>query len=113
MSLQVFTIKRGDTSPGLQVQLLDGDQPAQGLATASGVKLILRRYGSSTPVVSASMTVADQTLRQGWVSRPWQSADTAQAGDLRGEVEVTWGDGSVQTFPADSYFTVNVIDDLG
>jgi hypothetical protein len=109
----VFSIKRGDTSPALELQLLDGEAPVQGLATAAEARLLLRASGALTPLVSAPMTVQNQTLKQGWVSRAWQTGETDAGGSYRGEVQVTWGDGSKTTFPASGYFTVVVVPDLG
>jgi hypothetical protein len=104
-----FSIKRGDTSPALELQILDGEAPVQGLATASEVRLLLRANSSVAPLVSAPMAVQNQTLKQGWVSRAWQTGETDVAGSYRGEVQVTWGDGSKTTFPAAGYFTVQVV----
>jgi hypothetical protein len=109
-----FSIKRGDTAPALQVQLLDGNQPVQGLASATEVRLLLRTVGGAlTPHVSSPMQIQNQTLRQGWVTRAWLTGETDDVAFYRGEVQVTWGDGTITTFPADSYFSVQVVADLG
>jgi hypothetical protein len=44
---------------------------------------------------------------------PLQAGDTAAIGKIEVEIQVTWADGGVQTFPASGYLTIDVIRDLG
>lgn len=106
-----FEIKRGDTAPVFRAQCLNGVDPVN-LTTASAVKLLIRDR-AGTVLVNAAMTKEDQTSNPGWVRRTWQTADTATAGVYRLEVEVTWADGTTQTFPPDRYATLAITEDLG
>lgn len=110
MSAGTFIIKRGDTAPAFRARCLDGSAPVD-LTSASQVRLLVKRSGSVA--VSSVMTVEDQATNPGWVHHTWQVGETSAAGNFRGEVEVTWGDGTVQTFPAEGYAPIRVTDDLG
>lgn len=105
-----FTVKRGDTSPAFRAQCLDGSTPIN-LSGAQIIRLLMRSESAATQ--AHTMTAEDQTTSTGWVRYQWQPTDLAVVGFYRAEVEVTWGDGTVQTFPADSYATISVEPDLG
>lgn len=78
------------------------------------MKLLLRKNSiTGQLVLSAAMQRADQTVQPGRVSYNWQVGDTASSGLFIAEVEVTWSDGTVQTFPGGSYVAVVVLPDLG
>lgn len=99
-------MKRGDTLPALRATLTDDGAPVD-LTAATTIRVLLRR--GSTLVINRVVTGTDQ----GVVTMPWQTGDTAIAGILRGEVEVTWPDGKVQTWPPTDTFTVEISADLG
>jgi hypothetical protein len=103
----MMTIKRGDTIPPLSITLTDNGAVVD-LTTATTIKIIAVRAGA--PVFTR--TVTGTSL--GVVNMPWQTTDTAVAGMMTLEVEVTWPQPfAVQTFPADSVLYVNVVPDLG
>lgn len=116
-----FAIKRGDTAPALRFQLTD-DGAAVNLTQADEVRLLLADR-DGTLVVDAVVTVdAGQgsapapgaTTGRGWCTHTWATEDTADAHDLlRAEAQVTWSDGTVQTFPPRGYGAVIVTADLG
>jgi hypothetical protein len=108
---QVLNLKRGDTAPAFRARCLDGTDPVD-LATATSVKFLMRDYAGQL-VVTAPMTIEDQTTSPGWVSRPWQASDLVVADTYSVEVEVTWSNGTVQTFPPSGYATILVSEDLG
>jgi hypothetical protein len=108
---QVLNVKRGDTAPYFRARCLDGTDPVD-LSTATQVRFLMSAFGGAN-VITASMTVEDQEGNPGWVRRNWQPTDLATGGYYHAEVEVTWNDGKVQTFPAEGYVAVNIIDDLG
>ncbi len=102
----MITIKRGDTVPDLSITVTDNGTIVD-LTTATTVKVIGTINGS----LIFSRVVTGTAL--GVVTMPWQPADTATAGMLEIEVEVTWpGTGKIQTFPADGVLRVNVEQDL-
>lgn len=109
MSTQVLELKRGDTAPQFRAQLLDDTTPVN-LTTATAVRLRMRNH-TGDQTVSASMTVEAGTT--GWVHRAWADYELAVEGTYKAEVEVTWADGTIQTFPRNSYVRVIVNADLG
>lgn len=100
-------IYRGDLKPDLHITLYDGDTPVD-LTTAAAVKVIGVRDGQ--PAFTHTVTGAGA---DGVVTMPWQTDDTAVAGTIKVEVEVTWpgGGGKPQTFRPDD--VVQVDPDLG
>ena len=109
----VLEIKRGDTTPSFRARCMDGST-AVDLTTATTIKLLMKDE-TNTLIVNASMIKEDQTqaATKGYVHYDWQSADTDTAGLHRAEVEVTWSNGKVQTFPRDGYVKVLIAADLG
>lgn len=104
MTTQVLNMKRGDTAPTFRAQLLDAATPVD-LTTSTGVRLLIQGQTAKTLTVEPG---AD-----GWVHYIWQANDLTVASTYKGEVEVTWASGKVQTFPANGYFVLYVFDDLG
>lgn len=101
-------VKRGDTARGFRARCLDADSPAD--LTGAQARLLLR--GDVTGGRSLALTVEAGT--DGWVKRtPWQAGDLALVESARGEVEVTYADGTIQTFPGGGYFTLEILGDLG
>lgn len=92
--MDVFTIKRGDTSPSLDYLLdpatvdLTGATVRFSMRNSAGT-LVLDRVTASAPV----LTVAPK------VRYAWSGADTAVAGFYRAEFEVTYAGGAIETFP--------------
>jgi hypothetical protein len=107
-----FTIKTGDTYPPLGAVLDDDGTPVD-LTAADSVRLILKLESPSTVVEGAA---AVTSAAGGAVEYEWAAGDTDQAGEYQGEWEVTWDAGStppsVQTFPNDGYFSVEILADL-
>lgn len=99
-------LKRGDTLPALVCTLTDDGAPVD-LTTATTIRVLLRR--GSTLTVNRVVTGTNQGL----ITMPWETGDTTAAGTLRGEVQVTWPDGRVRTFPPTDVFLVVIADDLG
>lgn len=120
MTHQVFRIKRGDRAPALRLQLLDATTPVN-LTSATAVRLLLANDAGALVVDEAMAVDSGQgdvpapgaTTGRGWCQYAWQVGDTDVAAVLRLEVEVTWADGTKQTFPPDSTALVYVSADLG
>lgn len=101
----LFKLKRGDTAPPFQATITD-DGPVD-FTTATAIKVIGLR--DRTPVFARAAT----GNAEGVVTMPWQQGDTAIAGLVRVEIEATWPDGSITTYPPDGYLHVLVSPDLG
>ena len=105
----MITIKQGDTYPPLRayLQMVTGKAIRLNGAT---VKLIVRDP-LSIPKINKPVDIIDAD--NGYVEYRWETADTNQYGEFRGEFEITQQDGSIVTVPNDGYFTINISDELG
>ena len=99
-----MSIKQHDTAGPLTITCTDNGAVVN-LTTATTVKVIATGAATFTRTVTGSSA--------GVVVMPWQTADVANVGLLQLEVEVTWGDGTIQTFPSDGFLRVNIVRDLG
>lgn len=91
-----FLIKRNDTGPALEVQLLDAKRSPIQLVNAS-VVFNMRTEEGTVLVSRAPATVVNGST--GIVRFSWRPGDTSVAGEHEGEFEVTFFDGTVETFP--------------
>ena len=104
-----FYIKRNDTSPAFRVILKDADDVAVNITGNLGVRFhMFTRNG--TAVVDAAVTVNDAVA--GDVQYNWIGADTVTGGLYNAEFEVTYSDGTIETFPNRGYEKVLIDDDL-
>lgn len=106
---ETFFLKRGDTSPSLLADLLPSDADITG---ATGVVFSMRQRGSVTPIVNRQPATIVSPTNPARIRYDWQAGDTATAGLFEGEFEVTRADGSVETFPNDSYITIQITGDI-
>lgn len=104
-----FYIKQNDTSPSMLATLQDASGNAVDITGAS-VRFHLKPIGSSAVTVDAPATIV--TALDGLVRYDWQAADTDTIGSYQAEFEVTYGDGTVETFPNDGYIRVEIISDI-
>lgn len=107
----VTKIKRGDTGPKFRATLRDANGDAINLAGATAA-FYMRDIGGQrlVKVNGGAMTILDAAA--GRVEYPWAAGDTDTAGLFDAEVQVTFGDGEVQTFPNDGPHRVEVIEDI-
>lgn len=105
----IFYIKQNDTSPSMLATLQDADGNAIDL-TSANVRFHMRKISSSEVVVDNAAYVV--TADEGLVRYDWQSDDTASIGSYLAEFEVTYADGTIETFPNDRYIRVEIIDDI-
>jgi hypothetical protein len=104
---ETFYIKRNDTSPSIKYQL----DPK---ADLTGASVVFNMRGSSgPPIVSRAAATVVGNAADGVVSYAWAAVNTAKSGLYRGEFEVTYADGRIETFPNNGYIQVLVTDDLG
>ena len=104
-----FRIKTNDTSPKLAVTLEDANGVLVNI-TGATARFHMKAFGATHLKVDAPMTVTDAS--GGTLQYSWVAADTDTAGTYYGEIEVTYADNTVETFPNNGYFTVIVKEDL-
>lgn len=103
MSATTANMKRNDTSPALLWRV-----PFDINSIGSTVVFSMRS-GSNVVVNRGPALFHDaRTLRY-----DWELADTADIGCFDAEFEVTYSDGSVETFPNKGYITVKIEEDIG
>lgn len=106
-----FYVKRGDTSPALQVQLVDIDDQ---LIEISGSSVYfnyrLRNNITSGSPVSKQSTI--YSAESGLVEHYWESGVTDTAGLYNGEFVVCFEDGSQSTFPPGGPFVFEIVEDV-
>ncbi len=104
-----FRIKTNDTSPKLAVTLEDALGNPIALVGCSA-RFHMKAFGASALKIDAVATITDATT--GKVQYAWTGTDTDTAGTYYGEIEVTYGDGAIETFPNNGYFTIIIKEDL-
>lgn len=105
--------KRHDTTP-LRValeRLANGAYGAQSLAGATVVCHLRDEATGATVVSAGACVVADAA--NGVVTYDWAAGGNSQPGLYRLEFEVTYGDGTRETFPRAGYAMLEVQEDLG
>lgn len=104
-----FYIKRNDTSPAMLASLQDANADAVDL---SGGSVRFHMWPISSQVVKVDANAVIVTAQQGEVRYNWQAADTDTIGSYQAEFEVTYSDGTIETFPNDGYIRVEIIKDI-
>lgn len=99
-----FVIKRGDTSPALRYAL----SPAVDLTGASVRFQMRARQGTIITDSPAVIDSQDPPI----VRYSWSADDTDSAGNFQAEFAVTYGDGSVETFPNVGFIAVVIGEDV-
>jgi len=105
-----FTIKQNDTSPVIAATLKDASGTPVNL-TAATVQFHMRKIGGSTLKVDAAATLVDAA--QGSIKYTWTGSDTDSAGNYSAEFEVTYSDGTIETFPNGGNISIIIAQNLG
>lgn len=100
-----FVIKQGDTSPSLRYLLPD----AVSLAGAQ-VRFQMRKIDSDT-VLDVPADI-ENVFEPAIVAHLWASGQTDAPGRYQAEFEITYSDGSVETFPNRGFITVIIPEDV-
>lgn len=103
------TIKRGDTRQVIKAVLANDGVPVN-LAGAT-VRFLMAAHRTGTLVINRAAHIEDAAGGEVWYI--WQAGDTATAGLYQAEIEVTFPDGRVETYPNADYLMVNIVPDLG
>ena len=93
---EAFFIKQNDTRPALYAQLLQDGSPVD----LTGCTV---RFNMSSGL-SREAIITDAT--NGCVRYDWQEGDTAVPGVYAAEFEVTFPDGTRETFPNDGFLEI-------
>lgn len=101
-----FVIKQNNTSPALLATL---QGPYGETINVQGSSVVLRLKNLDTGVVTTkTMSInADNTVRYDWLG-----GDTGASGTYRCEFEVTYTDGTIETFPNDGAFSIVITPSL-
>jgi hypothetical protein len=104
-----FTIKENDTSPIFQRTLVDPSGTAVNLV---GSSVVFKMYDQlrTTQVISSAATLTDAV--NGVVTYDWQAVDTVAKGWYWVELEVTYADTAIETFPNDGYISLRITGEL-
>lgn len=110
-----WTIKQHDTTPPLPLHLTSTDPATKvtsdiDLSTATKVRVIIARGPGHTPIVDRE--IPDRPA-DGHLAYAWAAGETDVSGVFEVEVEITWGDGTVQTVPGGGYGRAQIVPDLG
>ena len=100
-----FWIKKGDTSPVITGQLLDGDLRPVNI-TGATVRFRAKDRTTGASVIDAAATVTDATTGQ--VRYAWQAADTAAQREMLAEWVVTFADSTIQSWPNPGLIALHV-----
>lgn len=107
--MSTFYIKENDTVPSIRATLQNGSGNSVDLINAT-VRFHMRAIGSTTAIVDASAAIINDA--GGIVQYNWDAADTAEVGSFQAEFEVTYPDGTIETFPSSGYIRVEITDDI-
>ena len=100
-----FNIKQNDTSPGLEYTV----SPVTVMTGATAV-FNMRVRGGSVIVNRQAVTIVNETV--GVLRYPFKASETAVTGDFIGEFEVTYSDGTIETFPNSTYIDITILGDI-
>jgi hypothetical protein len=104
-----FVIKQNDTSPAVQASLKVANGNAVNLSGAT-VKFLMKSLDGVLKV-NTNMTVSNAGA--GTVNYNWQTGDTDTAGSYFVEFQVTFADGTIETFPNSKNLNISITPDLG
>lgn len=112
---ELWTIKQHDTAPPLPLHLTSTDPTTRAttdidLSTATRVRVLIARGPGHPPIVDRDVEVRPV---DGRLEFAWEPGDTDVDGVWQAEVEITWGDGTIQTVPGGGYATFRIVPDLG
>jgi hypothetical protein len=101
---EMFYLKRGDTSPVLRYALARGVD-----LTGATVRFQMRPRGGGI-FIDSSAVIDNESPPV--VRYAWAVGDTETAGTFQAEFVVTYGDGSVETFPNVGFIAVIINEDV-
>lgn len=106
----MFILKENNTSPILRATLKDVNKTVINL-TGATVQFRMKEVGGTVLKVNTSASIVG-SADNGVVQYVWTSSDTNQPGSFNAEFDVTYADGSKETFPNEEFLTVVIKPDL-
>lgn len=107
--MNTFTTKQHDTRTALKAIHKDSTGTPVNL-TGATVKFLMK---SAAGVVKVNRLAEIHNAVGGEVWVVWQASEVDTTGVYRGEFEVTYADGKIETFPNSGYIVINIEPDLG
>jgi len=109
-----FHIKQNDTSPAIETQLEDESNNAKDITGFNEIEFHMKLPASSSAKVDANTStgVSATDAANGKVKYEWSSGDTDTAGRYHAEWQVTYSDGTIETFPNSDYIEVRILEEL-
>jgi len=104
------TIKRNDTRPSFTATLIDSAGNAVNLIGATGL-FLMRDPRTRKIKVSGAIIIIDATA--GTIRYDWVAGDTDRAAVYQVEIQITFSDSTVETFPNGSHHRLEILKDLG
>jgi len=110
VAVPTFNIKQNDDRPLLDAFLRDDRDRPVDLTGATVLFHMRLATDNSVKINGGSVTVVAATA--GSVRYTFTTSNTDTAGIYEAEFQVTFSDGTVQTFPNDGYITIVITDDV-
>ena len=106
-----FAIKQNDTAPALEGICKDGNGSPVPLTGATVVFNMRLAPAGAVKITTGGMATVGNA-ESGRQKYSWSASDTDTAGLYEGEVQATFNDGRVRTFPPKGYFSIEITDDI-
>jgi hypothetical protein len=107
-------IKRGDTHPPLEIEVLRSNGSPLDLTAAESIHLILKErgvfQGEPTVYIIGPLEIVDAP--NGKVKHYWTDAEVADVKNYDVEIEIYWAEGGKQTVPTVGFEELVVAPDL-
>jgi hypothetical protein len=105
--MAVVTLKRNDTKVNIKATLTN----ESGTVDLTGCQV--RFLMSKRKITKIDREAIINDAPNGLVWFVFEQGDTDESGRFDAEFKVTFPDERVETFPSDSYISINILDDLG
>ena len=111
MPHDIYYIKQNDTTPSFEAICRKGDGSPASL-TGATVKFFMRLLPAGAVKISSGTMTTVGVATKGRQNYAWAASDTDTAGTYEAEIQATYTDGKIQTFPPVGYITVEITDDI-
>lgn len=103
--MATFFLKQNDTSPAIEATLVNGSGASVNIGGAT-VRFHMNNMTNGALIIDRAATIVNAA--SGIVRYNWQSTDTQKSGMYLCEFEVTYSDGSIESFPNDDKIIVAI-----